>query len=115
MMMKYAIVASGGKQYKAVPGEIIQVDKLAMELNEKVVLDEVLLIADGDKKITVGTPVIKGAQVQTTVAGQIKGPKVRVFKYKPKVRYRVRQGHRQRYTLLRVDKIVQKSGEKDGS
>ncbi len=113
--MKYAIVVSGGKQYKAVPGEIIQVDKLPKQVKDKVVLDEVLFIADGDKKVTIGTPTIKGAKVETTVADQIKGPKIRVFKYKPKVRYRRRQGHRQQYTLLEVKKIVEKSGEKDGS
>jgi large subunit ribosomal protein L21 len=113
--MKYAIINSGGKQYKAVPGETIQVDRLPNELDEEVILKEVLFIADGVKKVTIGAPLIKGAQVKTTVTGQIKGPKIRVFKYKPKVRYRRRQGHRQRYTLLRVDKIVKKSGEKDGS
>ena len=113
--MKYAIVVSGGKQYKAVPGETIQVDRLPNELDEKVILDEVLFIADGIKKMTIGTPLIKGAQVRTTVTGQIKGQKILVFKYKPKVRYRRRQGHRQRYTLLRVDKIVKKAGDKNGS
>jgi len=113
--MKYAIVVSGGKQYKAVPGEILQVDKLPKEVNEKVTLDEVLFIADGKKKVTIGTPTIKGAKVETTVAGQIKGPKILVFKYKPRVHYRKRQGHRQLYTLLEVKKIVTKSGEKDGA
>jgi large subunit ribosomal protein L21 len=114
-VMKYAIVVSGGKQYKAIPGETLQVDKLPVELEEKVVLDEVLFIADGEDKVTIGTPLVKGAQVLTSVTGQIKGPKIRVFKYKPKVRYRRRQGHRQNYTLLRVDKIVKKSGDKDGA
>ncbi|MCJ7717394.1 MAG: 50S ribosomal protein L21 [Anaerolineales bacterium] len=112
--MKYAIVISGGKQYKAIPGETLQVDKLINEPGDKVTLDEVLFIADGDK-VTIGTPVIKGAQVKTTVTGQIKGPKIIVFKYKPKVRYRRKQGHRQKYTLLQIDKIVKKSGEKNGS
>jgi large subunit ribosomal protein L21 len=109
--MKYAIVVSGGKQYKTVPGEVIQVDKLPQEVGKKVVLNDVLFIADGKKKVTIGTPQIKGAKVETTVEGQIKGPKILVFKYKPKVRYRKRQGHRQKYTLLRVDKIVKKSGD----
>ena len=112
--MKYAIVISGGKQYKVIPGEILQVDKLTNEPGDKVTLKEVLFIADG-KKVIIGTPVIKGAQVKTTVTGQIKGPKIIVFKYKPKVRYRRKQGHRQKYTLLQVDKIVKKSGEKNGS
>ena len=113
--MKYAIVVTGGKQYKAVPGELLQVDKLPVETGKKFVLDEVLFISEGKKKVLIGTPQVKGAKVETTVEAQIKGPKIRVFKYKPKVRYRVRQGHRQQYTLLRVDKIVKKSGEKDGS
>ncbi|RLC97629.1 MAG: 50S ribosomal protein L21 [Chloroflexota bacterium] len=113
--MKYAIVVSGGKQYKVVPGEILQVDKLPIETGKKVVLNEVLFISDGKKKVTIGTPVIKGAKVETTVTGQIKGPKILVFKYKPRVHYRKRQGHRQLYTLLQIDKIVTKSGEKDGA
>ena len=104
--MKYAIIRSGGKQYKAVPGETIQVDKLPVDPGKKIVLNEVLFIADGVKKVTIGTPLIKGAKVETTVADQIKGPKIRVFKYKPKVRYRRRQGHRQKYTLLMVEKIT---------
>ena len=73
--MEYAIVVSGGKQYKVVPGEILQVDKLPIEIGKKVVLDEVLFISDGKKKVTIGTPQIKGAKVETTVADQIKGPK----------------------------------------
>ena len=112
--MKYAIVISGGKQYQAIPGETLQVDKLTDEPGKKVTLDEVLFIADG-KKVIIGTPVIKGAQVKTTVTAQIKGTKIIVFKYKPKVRYRRKQGHRQKYTLLQVDKIVMKSGEKNGA
>ena len=104
--MKYAIIRSGGKQYKAVPGETIQVDKLPVDPGKKIVLNEVLFIADGVKNVTIGTPLIKGGKVETTVADQIKGPKIRVFKYKPKVRYRRRQGHRQKYTLLMVDKIT---------
>jgi large subunit ribosomal protein L21 len=98
-----------------VPGEVIQVDKLPQDVGKKVVLNDVLFISDGKKKVTIGTPQVKGAKVETTVEDQIKGPKIRVFKYKPKVRYRKRQGHRQQYTLLRVNKIVKKSGEKDGS
>ena len=78
-------------------------------------MKEVLFISDGKKKVTIGTPQIKGAKVETTVTGQIKGPKLLVFKYKPRVHYRKRQGHRQQYTLLQVDKIVTKSGEKDGA
>lgn len=103
--MKYAIVESGGKQYKAVPGETIRVDRLPNEKAEQVVLDQVLFLAD-DEENHIGKPTVKGAKVLTTVEDQIKGKKILVFKYKPKVRYRVRQGHRQRYTLLHIDDIT---------
>lgn len=102
--MKYAIVESGGKQYKAVPGETIRVDRLPDEKGGKVVLDQVLFLAD-EKENHIGTPTVKGAQVLATVEDHIKGKKIVVFKYKPKVRYRVKKGHRQRYTLLRIDDI----------
>lgn len=103
--MKYAIIESGGKQYKAVPGEIIRVDRLSNEVGEELSLDRVLFIAD-DEELHIGTPTVEGAKVQTTVADQIKGRKIVVFKYKPANRYRVKQGHRQRYTLLNIDKIL---------
>jgi len=103
--MKYAIVESGGKQYKVVPGETLRVDRLHNEVGEKVVLDQVLFVAD-DEELHIGTPLVEGAQVQTTVEDQIKGKKIIVFKYKPANRYRVKQGHRQRYTLLKIDNIL---------
>jgi large subunit ribosomal protein L21 len=112
--MKYAIVTSGGKQYKAVPGETIQVDRLPNEIDEEVILDEVLFVAD-DGKLHIGKPTVEGAAVRTTVKDQIKGPKILVFKYKPKVRYRKRQGHRQRYTLLTIDGIDMEEGDENGS
>ena len=102
--MKYAIIEDGGKQYKAVEGETIEVDYFASEIGEGVDLDRVLLIADGED-ITVGTPFVEGALVQATVVSQVKAPKVVVFKYKPKVRYRVKQGHRQKYTQLHIESI----------
>ncbi|MBS3752633.1 MAG: 50S ribosomal protein L21 [Anaerolineales bacterium] len=103
--MKYAIMESGGKQYKAVPGETVRVDRLPNEVNDKIDLDKVLLVVD-DGDIKIGTPILEGATIKATVSDQIKGRKIRVFKYKPKVRYRKRQGHRQRYTLLKIDEIV---------
>lgn len=103
--MKYAIVESGGKQYRAVPGETIQVDRLKNEVGEKIVLDRVFLVAD-DGELHIGKPTVKGAQVETTLEDNIKGPKIVVFKYKPANRYRVKQGHRQRYTLLKIDNIL---------
>ncbi len=103
--MKYAIVESGGKQYKAVEGAIIEVDKLLVEIGKKLDLSEVLLINDG-KKVSVGTPLVKDAKVKTTVVDQFKAPKILVFKYKSRQRYRVKQGHRQQYTRLQIDEIL---------
>lgn len=103
--MKYAIVESGGKQYKAVPGETIRVDRLPNEIGEEISLEKVLFIAD-DGELHIGTPTVEGATVQATVAEEIKGRKIVVLKYKPANRYRVKQGHRQRYTLLNIDKIL---------
>lgn len=102
--MKYAIIESGGKQYKAVEGSAIDVDLLSVEAGQHVDLDSVLLVADGEK-IAVGTPVVKGAKVHAQVVGDVKGPKVTVFKYRPKKRYRVKTGHRQQYTRLLVESI----------
>jgi len=104
--MKYAIVEDGGKQYKAVEGGSIDVDHFESELGEQIDLARVLLIANGEQ-ITVGTPLIDGAKVQATVVDQVKGPKIVVFRYKPKKRYRVKTGHRQKYTRLMIDTIVE--------
>ena len=112
--MKYAIVEDGGKQYKAVEGQTIEIDRFQAEVGEQVDLDRVLLITDG-KKTSVGTPYLEGAKVEATVESQIKGPKIVVFKYKARERYRVKTGHRQRYTRLRIASIVEKSGGKNGS
>jgi large subunit ribosomal protein L21 len=102
--MKYAIVESGGKQYKAVEGETIEVDRLPVNAGEKVGLERVLMVVDGDD-ISVGTPTVDGVQVSTTVTEHFKGPKIIVFKYSPRKRYRVKGGHRQQYTRLMVDAI----------
>jgi len=109
--MKYAIVESGGKQYKAVEGQAIEVDRLPLEIGEKVELSDVLLISDEDN-ITIGTPTVSGAVVNATVVAQVKAPKVTVFKYKSRQRYRVKQGHRQKYTRLQIEKITAKSAAK---
>jgi large subunit ribosomal protein L21 len=104
-MMKYAIVEDGGKQYKAVEGGTIDVDHFASEIGEQLDLERVLLVADGDL-VTVGTPLVQGAKIQATVVDQIKSRKIVVFKYKPKKRYRVKSGHRQQYTRLKIDSIA---------
>ena len=107
--MKYAIVESGGKQYKAVEGETIEVDRLPVNAGDKVGLEQVLMLVDGDQ-ITVGTPTVDGFQVSTTVVDHFKGPKLIIFKYSPKKRIRVKGGHRQQYTRLMVNGIG-KAGE----
>lgn len=107
--MRYAIVESGGKQYRAVEGRTIEVDRLAAEQGKKFDFERVLLMADGDD-IMIGTPTVEGIEVKVTVADHIKGPKIDRFKYRPKKRIRVRGGHRQQYTLLMVD-FIGKPGE----
>ncbi len=102
--MKYAIIESGGKQYKAVEGGYIEVDILPVEAGQPVELDTVLLVADGEK-VVVGSPVVAGARVVTTSMGQVKADKLVVFKYSPKKRIRVKTGHRQQYTRLKVVSI----------
>jgi large subunit ribosomal protein L21 len=102
----YAIIETGGKQYRVIPGQTIDVERLDVAEGNTVELDRVLLIAQGDK-VTVGNPTIGGAKVVATSQGEGKGKKVIVFKYKPKVRYRKKIGHRQAYTRLAIDKIVE--------
>ena len=102
--MRYAIVESGGKQYRAVEGESIEVDRLPFDSGKKIDLDRILLMADGEE-VMVGTPTVSGIQVKATVLDHFRGPKVFRFKYSPKKRIRVRGGHRQQYTRLLVDFI----------
>lgn len=102
--MKYAVVESGGKQYKAVEGGTIQVDRMMVEDGQKVTIDSVLMVVE-DGQVSVGTPMVKGAQVQATVLGEVKGKKIVVFKYRPKKRIRVKTGHRQKYTRLEINAI----------
>jgi large subunit ribosomal protein L21 len=102
--MKYAIVEDGGKQYKAVIGESIEVDRYPLEVGEEIDMDRVLLISDGENT-KVGTPFVQGAKIQGTVIAHSKGPKVIVFKYMAKERIRTKTGHRQKYTVVRIDAI----------
>lgn len=101
----YAVFRSGSKQYQARVGDQLTVEKLPFDQGEQITLDEVLLVADGET-VKVGAPLVAGAHIKATVLAQEKGPKVRIFKYRPKERYRRRGGHRQTYTRLRVDEIV---------
>jgi len=100
----YAIVETGGKQYKVSIGQAIDVELLPQAVGDSLELTPVLMVVD-EKKVLVGHPSVEGAVVKATVADQIKGPKVRTFKYTGK-RYRRRIGHRQQYTRLRIDEIT---------
>jgi large subunit ribosomal protein L21 len=102
--MKYAVLTSGGKQYIAREGENIDVDRLHAEVGQAVEFSDVLLVVDNDK-VKVGSPFVKGAKVKGEIVDQFKAPKVIVFKFIPKERYRRKQGHRQRYTRVAVNKI----------
>ena len=102
--MRFAIVESGGKQYRAVEGRTIEVDRLPVDAGKKFDFERVLLMADGDD-VLVGTPTIGDILVKVTVVDHIKGPKIDRFKYRPKKRIRVRGGHRQQFTRLLVDFI----------
>ena len=102
--MKYAIVESGGKQYRAVEGGTLEVDRLPVEAGENFKLEQTLLLADGES-ITVGTPLVEDSPVWTKVIEHFKGEKVTIFNYSPKMRIRVKTGHRQNYTRLLVEQI----------
>ncbi len=104
--MKYAIVEDGGKQYRAVIGESIEVDLYPLEVGQAIDMERVLLISDGEN-VKVGTPFIQGAKIQATVVAQVKGPKIVVFKYMAKERIRTKTGHRQKYTKVRIDAITE--------
>ena len=100
----FALVRSGGRQYKVSPGEIFKVDKLVTAVEKSLILDEVLLISDGDN-VAVGTPLLDKASVHCTIIGHERGPKVRVFRYKSKKGYRKKGGQRRDLTVLKVDGI----------
>ena len=99
----YAIIKTGGKQYKVSEGDLVRVEKLPYEVGDTVEFDEVLLVA-GDE-VKVGSPVVANAKVTATVEDQNKDKKIVVFKYKPKKQYRKKHGHRQPYTLVKIDSI----------
>jgi len=100
----YAVIESGGKQYKVAVGQTVDVERLSVEPGEAVTLDRVLMVADGDK-VQIGRPVLGDASVSATVVEHGLGRKEIIFHYVPKQRYRVKKGHRQQYTRLRIDEI----------
>ena len=97
----YAIIATGGKQYKVSEGDVIKVEKLDAEVGAKVTFDNVLLVT-----VKVGTPTVDGAKVEASVVSEGKGKKVIVYKYKRKTGYHKKNGHRQLFTQVKIDSIV---------
>lgn len=100
----YAVIKTGGKQYRVQEGDVLMVEKLDVAEGSKVQFDEVLAVSNEDG-LKVGTPVVEGATVEANVLGQGKGKKIIVFKFKKKKDYRRKQGHRQPYTKVQITKI----------
>ena len=100
----YAVISSGGKQYKVETSEILRVEKLSGEIGSPITFDRVLMVSDGDN-VRVGAPVLDDATVQGHIVEQGKSKKIIVFKYKRRKRYRRKQGHRQPYTAIKIDTI----------
>ncbi len=99
----YAIIATGGKQYKVEEGDVIKVEKLGLEAGAEVTFDQVLFV--GDKKAKVGSPTVEGASVKATVVAEGRDKKVIVYRYKRKSGYHKKNGHRQPFTKVKIDKI----------
>jgi large subunit ribosomal protein L21 len=103
----YAVIKTGGKQFKVTEGDTLKVEKLSTEVGKALNLNSVLTLVDGDK-ITIGTPIVKGASVDATVISHGKGDKVKIFKMNRRKGYRKSQGHRQSFTEIKIDKIAVK-------
>jgi large subunit ribosomal protein L21 len=101
----YAVIKTGGKQYKVAPGEKLKVEQLPADVGAEVLLDQVLMVGDGDN-VRLGQPVVAGASVKATVLAHGRGEKIRIFKMRRRKHYQKHQGHRQNYTELKIDSIV---------
>ena len=101
----YAVIRSGGKQYKVTPGEKLKVETIPADVGAEVVLDQVLMVGEGDS-IRVGQPIVAGATVKATVVGHGRHDKVEIFKMRRRKQYKKHQGHRQNYTELKIESIV---------
>ncbi|MGI6469617.1 MAG: 50S ribosomal protein L21 [Syntrophomonadaceae bacterium] len=102
----YAIIRTGGKQYRVNEGSILKIEKIAGEKGDKVTFSEVLLVSDDDGTIKVGDPVVANAAVTAEILEQGRNKKIIVFKYKRRKNYRRKQGHRQPFTKIKIDQIV---------
>ncbi|HKQ25899.1 MAG TPA: 50S ribosomal protein L21 [Burkholderiales bacterium] len=100
----YAVIKTGGKQYRVSSGEKIKVEQLPADIGSQITLDQVLMVADGDK-VSIGAPLVAGATVQATVVAHGRGDKVHIFKMRRRKHYRKSGGHRQNYTEIEIGKI----------
>lgn len=101
----YAVIETGGKQYKVEKGDVLKVEKLDAEVGDKIVFDKVFLVANGED-VKIGSPFVEGAKVEANVVEHAKGKKIIVYKYKAKKNYRKKQGHRQPYTEIEIAEII---------
>lgn len=101
----YAVIKTGGKQYRVQAGEKIKVEQIPADVGSQIVLDQVLMVGTGET-VTIGKPLVAGAQVSATVVSQGRHDKVKIFKMRRRKHYQKRQGHRQNYTELRIEAIV---------
>ena len=102
----YAVVKTGGKQYKVAPGEKLKIERIPADVGAEVTLDQVLMIVGEGDSVRLGQPIISGAAVKATVVSQGRGEKVKIFKMRRRKHYQKHQGHRQNYTELRIDSIA---------
>lgn len=103
----YALIKTGGKQFKVTEGQLLKVEKISAEVGKSYSIDAVLSVIDG-AKVIIGTPLVKGAVVNTTVVSHGRGDKVKIFKMNRRKHYKKSQGHRQSFTEIKIDKITVK-------
>jgi len=101
----YAVIKTGGKQYRVAAGEKLKVEQIPADVGTEITLDQVLMIGDGES-VKIGAPLVTGAQVKATVLAQGRHPKVKIFKMRRRKHYQKHQGHRQNFTELRIDSIA---------
>ena len=100
----YAVIKTGGKQYRVSAGETLKIETVAGDVGSEIVLDKVLMVADGDK-LNVGKPLVDGASVKATIVSHGRGDKIKIFKMRRRKHYQKHQGHRQNFTEIRIDGI----------
>ena len=103
----YAVIKTGGKQYRVVPGEKLKVEQIPADIGSEIVLDQVLMIADGET-VNVGAPLLEGATIKATIVSHGRGEKIKIFKMRRRKHYQKHQGHRQNYTEIQIGDFAAK-------